>query len=61
MSAIAELRRATWPSHQRLEKRINFKARLATLSAYRAHIEQMWGFYVVIEPGLTSGALRDWL
>lgn len=61
MSAIVELRRATWPSHQRLEKRLNFKARLETVSAYRAHIEKMWGFYVVIEPGLTSGDFRDWL
>lgn len=61
MSAIAELRRATWPSHQRLEKRINFKARLETLSAYRAHIEKMWGFYVVVEPALTAGDFRDWL
>lgn len=61
MSAIAELRRATWPSHQRLEKRIDFKARLETVGAYRAHIEKMWGFYVAIEPGLVSGDLRRWL
>ena len=61
MSAIADLRRVTWPSHQRLEKRINFKARLETVGAYRAYIEKMWGFYVVIEPGLTSGDLRGWL
>jgi heme oxygenase len=61
MSAIAELRRATWPSHQRLEKRINFKARLQSVGAYRAHVERMWGFYVVIEPSLTSGDLRGWL
>lgn len=61
MSAIAELRQATWPSHQRLEKRINFKARVESVGAYRTHIEKMWGFYVVIEPGLTSGDLRDWL
>ena len=61
MSAIAELRRATWPSHQRLEKRIDFKARLETVGAYRAHLEKMWGFYVVIEPHLTSGDFCDWL
>lgn len=61
MSAIAELRTATWPSHQRLEKRIGFKARLETVSAYRAHVKRMWGFYVAIEPGLMSGNLREWL
>lgn len=61
MSAIADLRTATWPSHQRLEKRISFKARLETVSAYRAHIERMWGFYVAIESSLTSGNLREWL
>jgi heme oxygenase len=61
MSAIAELRVATWPSHQRLEKRINFKARLETIGAYRSHVERMWGFYVAVEPGLTSGDYREWL
>lgn len=61
MSAIAELRRATWPSHQRLEKRIDFKARVASIAAYRAHLGQMWGFYAVMEPSLMSGNLRGWL
>ncbi len=62
-SAIADLRAATWPSHQRLEKRIDFKARIASATAYRAHIERMWGFYAVLEPrigsGINGGALAD--
>jgi len=61
MSAIAELRTATWPSHQRLEKRINFKARLESIGTYRAHIGKMWGFHVAIEPVLTSDEFRNWL
>jgi heme oxygenase (biliverdin-IX-beta and delta-forming) len=61
MSAIAELRTATWSAHQRLEKRIGFKARLETFGAYRAYLESMWGFYAAIEPGLISGDLREWL
>jgi len=61
MSAIAELRTATWPSHQRLEKRIGFKARLETVGSYRTHIERMWGFHVALEPRLMSGVLSDWL
>jgi len=61
MSAILQLRAATWSSHQRLEKRIDFKARLETVSAYRSHIERMWGFHVAVEPRLTSGGIRDCL
>ena len=55
MSAIAGLRVATWPSHQRLEKRIDFKSRLASVASYRAHLEQMWGFYAALEPRLAAG------
>lgn len=58
-SAIAELRTATWPLHQRLEKRIDFKARVANVAAYRSHIERMWGFYSSLEPGLASGVFDD--
>jgi len=60
-SAMSELREATWPSHQRLDKRIDFNARLATVSSYRGHIERMWGFYVSIEAQLDSGVLGNWL
>jgi heme oxygenase len=59
MSAIAELRVATWPSHQRLEKRIDFKSRLGSVDSYRAHIEQMWGFHVALEPRLASGVFGE--
>ena len=58
-SAILELRAATWPSHQRLEKRMDFKARIATATAYRAHLERMWGFYAALEPTLASGVFKD--
>lgn len=61
MSAIAQLRTATWTSHQRLEKRIDFKARLETLGTYRLHIQGMWGFHAAIEPRLASGRFRDHL
>ncbi len=60
-SAMSELRAATWPSHQRLEKRIDLKARFATISSYREHIERMWGFYVPLEARLASGVFGNWL
>jgi heme oxygenase len=49
MSAIAELRSATWPSHQRLEKRLDVKTRFSGRDAYRAHLQKMWGFCAAIE------------
>jgi heme oxygenase len=58
---MSGLREATWPSHQRLDKRIDFNARIATVSSYRGHIERMWGFYVSIEAQLASGVLGQWL
>jgi heme oxygenase len=61
MSAISELRTATWTSHQRLEKRLNFKARLETVITYRLHLQGMWGFHAAIEPRLTAGRFRDYL
>ena len=60
-SATSELRAATWPSHQRLDKRLDFKARLATIDSYRGHIERMLGFYAPIEARLASGVFGDWL
>lgn len=50
MNAMAQLRSATWPSHQRLEKRIDFAARIASRAAYRAHLGQLWGFHAALEP-----------
>jgi heme oxygenase len=63
MSAIAELRSATWVCHQRLEKRLDVKARFGELGAYRAHLEKMWGFCAGIElrvgPAAFGSALPD--
>ncbi len=64
MSAIAGLRSATWPSHQRLEKRLDVKARFTQADAYRAHLERMWGFCATIEASLLmesfGGKLPDY-
>ena len=64
MSAIAELRSATWASHQRLEKRLDIKARFTDPQAYRAHLERMWGFCAALErrarSHLCDGALADY-
>ena len=53
---MVELRAATWPSHQRLEKRLDVKARFRELRAYRAHLEKMWGFCAHIEQSLAPGS-----
>jgi heme oxygenase (biliverdin-IX-beta and delta-forming) len=58
MSTIADLRAATWPSHQKLEKRLDIKARFSSLSAYRGHLERMWGFCAMLE-SLVEPLLRD--
>jgi heme oxygenase len=64
VSAIAALRLATWPAHQRLEKRLDVKTRFSHLGAYRAHLERMWGFYAPVEQRLGvdgfGGALTDY-
>ena len=48
-SAIAHLRTATWASHQRLEKRVDVKARFASRAAYLEHLAKLWGFYSAVE------------
>ncbi len=64
MSAMAGLRTATWPCHQRLEKRLDVKARFSSMSAYREHLEKMWGFCAALErdigPVSFGGALDDY-
>jgi heme oxygenase len=64
VSAIAELRAATWPIHQRLEKRLDVKHRFSTRASYRAHLEGMWGFCNELERraagALVSEALADY-
>jgi heme oxygenase len=54
MSAMDGLRAATWPAHQRLERRIDFRSRLASVASYRGHLERMWGFYAALEPQLRA-------
>lgn len=59
MSAIAELRAATWASHQRLEKRLDIKARFSSHAAYRGHLVQMWGFCAGLEQNIATDAFGD--
>ncbi len=56
MSAIADLRAATWASHQRLEKRLDIKARFGSQPAYLGHLVQMWGFCAGLEQKVGSDA-----
>jgi heme oxygenase len=57
MSAIAGLRAATWHSHQRLEKRLDIKHRFSDLTAYREHLQAMYGFCAGLERRLERDAL----
>jgi heme oxygenase len=57
--AIAALRTATRPSHQRLEKRLDVKARFSNIGAYREHLEKMWGFCAALERQVTPELLAD--
>jgi heme oxygenase len=63
VSAHALLRSTSWPHHQRLEKRVDVKRRFTDPAAYRAHLELMWGFCVVLEervaPLLSATLLAD--
>ena len=62
MSTIADLRAATWPSHQRLERRLDVKARFSSAPGYREHLEQMWGFCAALESRIEEyigAALED--
>jgi heme oxygenase (biliverdin-IX-beta and delta-forming) len=62
---MSELRSATWPSHQRLEKRLDIKARFSDVSKYRGHLSQMWGFCAPLEQWLMqigfAEVLRDYV
>lgn len=49
ISAMAGLRAATWPHHQRLERRLDVKSRFSSLENYRNHLEQMLGFCLPLE------------
>lgn len=58
-SAMAELRSACWPVHQRLEKRLDIRTRFGSLGPYRAHIARMWGFCATLERNLEPALLRE--
>ncbi len=61
---MAELRQATWPCHQRLERRIDVGARFTSVTRYRAYLERMWGFCAALEraldPALLTTSLGDY-
>jgi heme oxygenase len=61
---MATLRETTWPAHQRLERRLDVKARFCDIATYRAHLEAMWGFYAALEqrlgPDRFGAALSDY-
>jgi heme oxygenase (biliverdin-IX-beta and delta-forming) len=59
MSAKAALREATWPAHQRLEKRLDVKTRFGALPAYSAHLQKMWGFCAPLEQRLAGQPLAQ--
>lgn len=58
-SAMAELRSACWPVHQRIEKRLDIKLRFGSLAPYRAHLEKMWGFCAGLEESVPATAFRS--
>jgi len=58
-SAMSELRSATWPVHQRLEKRLQVRGRFSQADGYRAHLEGMWGFCAGLEHRLESTGIGD--
>jgi heme oxygenase len=59
ISAMAELRAATWPSHQRLEGRLDVRARFSNLDSYRLHLQKMWGFCATVEEQLGQDRLSE--
>lgn len=46
---MAALKQATWPVHQRLEKRLAVKDRFGDLDSYRAHLSRLLMFHVSAE------------
>lgn len=58
MSAMAGLRASSWPSHQRLELRLDVKRRFSSVSSYRQYLEKMYGFCVGLERGLVRSGLQ---
>jgi heme oxygenase len=58
VAAISALRTATWPYHQRLEKRLDVKQRFSERRAYGAHLARMWGFCAGLERSIDPQCLR---
>lgn len=56
---MARLRAASWPAHQRLERRLDVKTRFCQPAAYRAYLEKMWGFCAAIEQHLDTSAFGE--
>jgi heme oxygenase (biliverdin-IX-beta and delta-forming) len=52
------LRAATAPQHEGLERDLDWRARVATLSGYRALLARLHGFHGAYEPAIAR-ALRD--
>jgi heme oxygenase len=59
LSAMAALRDATWPCHQRLEQRLDVKARFSQVTDYRVYLEKMWGFCAALEAQLGVDMFGD--
>ncbi len=49
VTTLGELRAATWAIHQRMEKRIDVKARFSDAGLYCDHLARMWGFCAALE------------
>lgn len=49
MRTMAVLKEATWPIHQRLEKRLAVKDRFASLDRYRMHLARLLAFHTAAE------------
>ena len=58
---MAVLRAATWPAHQRLEKRLDVKVRFTHMDSYRDHLRKMWGFHATLEQQLEQDGLDETL
>ncbi len=53
------LRAASWPCHQRLERRLGISARFGDRASYGAHIAAMWGFCAPFEAKIERLGLGD--
>jgi len=49
LPVMAAMKKATWPMHQRLEKRLAIKDRFGDLDSYRAHLARLLAFHAAAE------------